>query len=103
NDYTTGYLAAFGALIALDRRAQSGGSWLVRVSLSRTAMWVRSLGLAERAIEPLSVTELDAWRVDESSGWGPMRRLRPPVRMSETPAVWTRPAVRLGTDRPDWV
>jgi crotonobetainyl-CoA:carnitine CoA-transferase CaiB-like acyl-CoA transferase len=102
NDYTTGYLAAFGALIALDRRAQSGGSWLVRVSLSRTAMWVRSLGLAEGTIEPLSVTELDAWRVDESSGWGPMRRLRPPVRMSETPAVWTRPAVRLGTDRPDW-
>jgi crotonobetainyl-CoA:carnitine CoA-transferase CaiB-like acyl-CoA transferase len=102
NDYTTGYLAAFGALIALERRARSGGSWLVRVSLARTAMWVRSLGLAERAVEPLSVAELDGWRVAEASGWGPMRRLRPAVRMAKTPAVWTLPAVRLGTDPPAW-
>ena len=102
NDYTTGYLAAFGALIALDRRARAGGSWLVRASLSRTAMWVRSLGLAERAVEPLSAAELDTWRVAESSGWGPMRRLRPAVRISKTPAVWSLPAVRLGTDPPVW-
>ena len=45
-DYTTGFLAAFGSLIALQRRALYGGSYLVRVSLCQTGMWVRSLGIA---------------------------------------------------------
>ncbi len=30
-DYLTGYLMAFGALVALARRAREGGSWLVRI------------------------------------------------------------------------
>src|SRR5262249_35023199 len=29
-DYCTGYLMAFGAMVALARRAREGGSWLVR-------------------------------------------------------------------------
>ncbi len=40
-DYTTGFLAAFGSLIALQRRALYGGSYLVRVSLCQTGMWVQ--------------------------------------------------------------
>src|SRR5437588_786515 len=32
-DHATGYLAAFGAMVALARRAREGGSYLVRVSL----------------------------------------------------------------------
>src|SRR5881398_1574969 len=34
-DYCTGYLMAFGAMIALSRRAREGGSWLVRISLAQ--------------------------------------------------------------------
>jgi hypothetical protein len=30
-DYLTGYLMAFGAMVALARRAREGGSWLVRI------------------------------------------------------------------------
>jgi crotonobetainyl-CoA:carnitine CoA-transferase CaiB-like acyl-CoA transferase len=44
NDYLTGYLAAFGACAALIRRAKEGGSYWVRVSLCRTAMWIQDLG-----------------------------------------------------------
>jgi hypothetical protein len=33
-DYLTGYLMAFGAMVALARRAREGGSWLVRISLA---------------------------------------------------------------------
>ncbi len=40
-DYATGFLAALGVLVALRRRAQEGGSWHVRTSLCRTAMWFR--------------------------------------------------------------
>ena len=35
-DYLTGYLMAVGAMVALARRAQEGGSWLVRISLAQT-------------------------------------------------------------------
>src|SRR5262245_31371364 len=34
-DYLTGYLMAFGALVALARRTREGGSWLVRISLAQ--------------------------------------------------------------------
>jgi crotonobetainyl-CoA:carnitine CoA-transferase CaiB-like acyl-CoA transferase len=34
-DYLTGYLMAFGAMVALARRAREG-SWLVRISLAQT-------------------------------------------------------------------
>lgn len=106
NDYTTGFLAAYGALIALERRALWGGSYLVRVSLAQTAMWVRGLGLAgpERlaAVEPLSPKEIDAWRIDVDTGFGPMRHLRPPVSLSVTPTRWRQPLARLGSHPAAW-
>ena len=105
-DYTTGFLAALGGLIALQRRALYGGSYLVRVSLSQTAVWLRSLGVAppERleAVEPVSAEEVDAWRIDTASGWGGLRHLRPAVRMSATPTAWARPVVPLGTHPAAW-
>ncbi len=107
NDYTTGFLAALGAMIALRRRALHGGSYLVRVSLAQTAMWVRGLGLAEpdrlHAARSLEPEEIDAWRIDSVTGYGPMRHLRPPVILSATPTRWTQPVVRLGTHPPAWI
>src|SRR5579864_3123843 len=44
NDYSTGYLAAYGAMMALARRTTEGGSWHVQVSLSQTCMWYQRLG-----------------------------------------------------------
>ena len=43
-DHATGYLAAFGAMVALQRRATEGGSYLVRVSLAQTGRWLWELG-----------------------------------------------------------
>ncbi|MGR3321120.1 MAG: CoA transferase, partial [Pseudooceanicola sp.] len=43
-DYLTGYLGALGALIALERRADEGGSWHVQVSLCRSAMFLQDQG-----------------------------------------------------------
>ena len=43
-DYTTGYLAALGTIVALGRRAHVGGSYLVRASLCQTGMWFYRLG-----------------------------------------------------------
>ncbi|MGA0600614.1 CoA transferase [Caulobacter sp. KR2-114] len=105
-DYTTGYLAAFGALVALQRRALYGGSYLVRVSLCQTAVWVRDLGdegpgrLARAA--PLSGDELRGFAIDSDSGWGQVSHLRPAVSLSATPARWRRPTVPLGTHPAAW-
>jgi crotonobetainyl-CoA:carnitine CoA-transferase CaiB-like acyl-CoA transferase len=106
-DYTTGYLAAFGAMVALRRRAKIGGSYQVRVSLARTAMWVRGLGRAgpERleAARPHTPEELAEWMIRmPETGFGPLRRLRPPVQLSATPPRWDAPVSRLGAHPPAW-
>jgi crotonobetainyl-CoA:carnitine CoA-transferase CaiB-like acyl-CoA transferase len=105
-DYTTGFLAAFGSLVALQRRALYGGSYLVRVSLCQTGMWVRSLGVAgenrvERA-QALEGEELRGFLTTSDGGYGPMSHLRPAVRLSRTPARWKRPVVKLGTHPAEW-
>ena len=46
-DYISGNIMAFGAMVALHRRATIGGSWLVRVSLAGVGHWMRSLGLLD--------------------------------------------------------
>jgi crotonobetainyl-CoA:carnitine CoA-transferase CaiB-like acyl-CoA transferase len=103
-DYTTGFLAAFGSLVALQRRAFYGGSYLVRVSLVQTATWLRGLGSAPDAeAHQATPDEVRAWSVREDTGFGPMTHLRPPVTMSTTPARWSRPVVRLGSDEPVWL
>ncbi len=43
-DYLTGYLMAFGAMVALARRVREGGSWLVRISLAQTGRWLVGWG-----------------------------------------------------------
>ena len=105
-DYTTGFLAAFGAMVALDRRARFGGSYMVRVSLAQTGMWLRGLGIqpadALDKVRALTPEEIDGWRIDSDSGFGPVRHLRPPVLLSETPARWSRPTMPLGSHPPAW-
>jgi crotonobetainyl-CoA:carnitine CoA-transferase CaiB-like acyl-CoA transferase len=105
-DYTTGYLAAFGALIALHRRALYGGSYLVRVSLAQTGMWIRGLGVAGpqrlQAVVPLAEAELAGFRITTETGYGAMTHLRPAARLSETPTRWRRPTTPLGSHPPVW-
>ncbi len=99
-DYTTGYLAAYGAMVALARRATEGGSWEVRASLSRTAMWMQEQpDVQPRPEQPLPTDLLQ----ECESGFGRLRFLRPVARMSLTPPAWTLPAVPLGTHAAEWL
>src|ERR1700676_5481721 len=43
-DHATGYLMAFGAMMARARQSHEGGSWHVQVSLARTARWLWGMG-----------------------------------------------------------
>ncbi|MDR3511311.1 MAG: CoA transferase [Caulobacteraceae bacterium] len=105
-DYTTGYLAALGCLIALKRRALHGGSYLVRASLCQTGMWIRRLGYADAGrldrVVPLGPEEIAGYAIRSETGYGPMRHLRPAVRMTATPPRWTRPTTPLGSHPAAW-
>ena len=43
-DFITGYLMAFGTMVALRRRAEEGGSWFVRISLAQVGRWLVQRG-----------------------------------------------------------
>jgi crotonobetainyl-CoA:carnitine CoA-transferase CaiB-like acyl-CoA transferase len=107
-DYMTGYLAAFGALVALKRRAHDGGSYVVRVSLAQTGRWLASLPRIDPALAAERPTELPPERLDEllvtsDTPFGRLRHLAPVAEMSLTPPAWERPTVPLNHDAPEWL
>jgi crotonobetainyl-CoA:carnitine CoA-transferase CaiB-like acyl-CoA transferase len=104
NDYVTGHLAALGVLCALARRAREGGSWHVRASLTRTAMWVQSLPRVPGAAIPsgLDPAVLAAHQIEMDTAWGRLTRLGPVLRMSDTPPRWDLPPAPLGAHPPAW-
>lgn len=103
-DHATGYLAAFGAMVALQRRAREGGSWLVRVSLAQTGRWLQSLGLfdAGRTAPDLRADEIAGWLHTMHSPFGQVRAVAPVEQMTDTPPRFDLPPVPLGTHAPVW-
>jgi hypothetical protein len=107
NDYIAGYLGAAGIIAALRRRAKEGGSYNVRISLTRAAMWIMSLGSfpnttdfnphdpEHRMIQPETIKGQTPY--DE------VHRVAPQVKLSKTPSRWRSPLIVVrGSDRPVW-
>lgn len=103
-DHATGYLAAFGAMVALARRATEGGSWHVRVSLAQTGRWLQSFGLIE-----------DGWKAPDvgiddvrdclgtvQSEFGSVLGVLPAEQMEATPAYFGLPPSRVGAHDASW-
>ncbi len=103
-DHATGYLMAFGAMMARARQAREGGSWHVQVSLARTGHWLWNLGRLENGLAAADIgREAVLPLLEESpSGFGTLSAVRHSAVMSATPASWARPAVPLGTHSPQW-
>jgi crotonobetainyl-CoA:carnitine CoA-transferase CaiB-like acyl-CoA transferase len=106
-DYLTGYLMAFGAMVALARRAREGGSWLVRISLAQTGRWLVGRGeVPESELqdvpEEFTDDEMERWSIMSETPIGRLRHLGPVVRLSETPPRWDRPTAPLGYHEPVW-
>ncbi len=78
-DYTTGYLAAYGTMIALARRAEEGGSWAVRASLCQTAMWFDRLGATCDPAAARGVGDPGDLLMERETPFGPMTHLRPAI------------------------
>jgi crotonobetainyl-CoA:carnitine CoA-transferase CaiB-like acyl-CoA transferase len=103
-DHATGYLMAFGTMMARARQAREGGSWQVQVSLARTGRWLWELGRVADgfAREDLKSEAITPFVEEAASGFGPLQAVRHAAQMSRTPASWSRPAMPLGSHPPQW-
>ena len=103
-DLITGYLAAAGMMAALLRRATEGGSYHVKVSLARSAMWVQDFGYLEaeqiagqpeKDIHPVKRKQMD-------SVYGVLDFLAPPLRFTTMPLPITDYIEPYGASDPSW-
>ncbi len=106
-DYLTGYLMAFGTMVALGRRAREGGSWFVRISLAQTGRWLVGRGQVPESelkdvAKEFTPSEVESWSTTSDTPAGRLHHLKPVVRLSETPPHWARPSVPLGYHEPVW-
>lgn len=106
-DYLTGNLMAFGAMVALRKRAEEGGSWLVRTSLAQVGHWLQAQGeIAMSDLDGVAAdfdpAEIEKWSTSTDTPMGRLTHLAPVVQFSETPARWTRPSVPPGHSDPVW-
>jgi crotonobetainyl-CoA:carnitine CoA-transferase CaiB-like acyl-CoA transferase len=103
-DHATGYLMAFGAVMAKARQSREGGSWHVRVSLAQTGRWLWNLGRVADGFktEDLKGEMVTPFIEEIPSGFGPLRSVKHAAVLSKTPAFWARPAMPLGSHPPQW-
>jgi crotonobetainyl-CoA:carnitine CoA-transferase CaiB-like acyl-CoA transferase len=103
-DHATGYLMAFGAMMAKARQSREGGSWHVRVSLAQTGRWLWNLGRVADGFktEDIKGEAVTPFIEEIPSGFGPLRSVRHSAVLSKTPASWSRPATPLGSHAPEW-
>ena len=103
-DHATGYLMAFGAMMAKAKQAREGGSWHVRLSLAQTGRWLWNLGRIEGAMKKpdLPVETVSKYIQPMPSGFGELSAVRHSAILSKTPARWARPAMPLGSHKAEW-
>ncbi|MFM0593857.1 CoA transferase [Paraburkholderia dilworthii] len=103
-DHATGYLAAFGAMVALARRATEGGSWHVRLSLAQTGRWLQSFGqIADGWKAPdVSIDDVRDCLGTVASDFGRVLGVLPAEELDETPAFFALPPARLGAHEARW-
>lgn len=103
-DHGSGYLLALGALAAVLRRAEEGGSWHVQVALARTGHWLQDLPAAADGVtapqpSPDMVARVSA---ESDSGFGRLRAIKHAGMIAGLPPHWIRPSMPLGSHAPIW-
>ncbi|MDC1294038.1 CoA transferase [Candidatus Puniceispirillum sp.] len=105
NDYITGYLGAYGTLLALARRAREGGSYHVRVSLCQTGMMIYDQGKVSALPEnlDLGISDVESLCIESDSHLGRIKHLAPVLSLSETQPYWALPTPEMGSNDPRWL
>ncbi|MGH3420084.1 MAG: CoA transferase, partial [Streptosporangiaceae bacterium] len=103
-DLMTGYFAAAGMMAALHRRAVEGGSYQVKLSLTRSIMWVQELGLLDMSGQA-EIPEADTYpakTVSIDTVYGAVTLLSPPLTFSDLTLPAAERLVPYGPDPASW-
>ncbi|MDN5618239.1 MAG: CoA transferase [Kocuria sp.] len=109
NDYITSWFLELGILRALMLRAEHGGSYKVSVSLTRTALWMRSLGIFDKDYARATAGKapgheyLPPETFTEETPLGRYQGVAEQVSMSRTPGAYAHPLVPRGSHKPQWL
>ncbi len=108
-DNVVGWLGTIGVLAALRRRAVEGGSYRVVVSLTRTVLWLLSLGIFDKAYAQATAgsteehTDIAPDLFTAETPLGTYQGLTDQVFMSRTPGSFTTVLVPRGSSKPEWL
>jgi hypothetical protein len=108
-DNVVGWLGTLGVLAALRRRAIEGGSYRVVVSLTRTVLWLLSLGIFDKAYarqlagssEEHAYVAPDLFTAD--TPLGTYQGMTDQVILSRTPGSFNTVLVPRGSSKPEWL
>jgi crotonobetainyl-CoA:carnitine CoA-transferase CaiB-like acyl-CoA transferase len=103
-DLMAGYFAAAGMMAALLRRSIEGGSYHVKISLARSAMWVQELGFLETAAQA-SLPEKDSYPAKMTSidsVYGKLSFLAQPLAFSNLALPDESSLTPYGADALEW-
>jgi hypothetical protein len=103
-DHATGYLLAAAALTGLTRRVADGRGSRWRTSLARMAALLVEVGgpTAPDDGTPWPAAPIEPTGPVETTAWGELRRLAPPLEVEGSPLRWRLPARPLGSDPAVW-
>jgi crotonobetainyl-CoA:carnitine CoA-transferase CaiB-like acyl-CoA transferase len=108
-DNVVGWLGTTGVLAALRRRAIEGGSYRVTVSLTRTVLWLLSLGIFDKAYAQATAGSTDEHKLvppdlfTAETPLGTYQGLTDQVVLPRTPGSFRTVLVPRGSSKPEWL
>src|SRR5262247_2829234 len=108
-DNVVAWLSTVGILAALRRRAVEGGSYRVTVSLTRTVLWLYSLGVFDKAYAQTTAGSSDEHAdiapdlFTAETPLGTYQGMTDQVVMSRTPGSFRTVLAPRGSSRPEWL
>ena len=108
-DNVVGWLGTVGILAALRRRAVEGGSYRVVVSLTRTLLWLYSLGIFDKAYAQAAAGSSDEHAniapdlFTAETPLGTYQGMTDQVILSRTPGSFRAVLVPRGSSKPEWL
>jgi crotonobetainyl-CoA:carnitine CoA-transferase CaiB-like acyl-CoA transferase len=108
-DNVVGWLGTIGVLAALRQRAVEGGSYRVTVSLTRTVLWLLSLGIFDKAYARATAGSSDEHAnvapdlFTAETPLGTYQGMTDQVVLSRTPGSFRTVLVPRGSSKPEWL
>ena len=108
-DNVVGWLGTVGVLEALRRRATEGGSYRVVVSLTRTVLWLLSMGIFDKAYaqETAGSTDEHGYVAPDlftaETPLGTYQGMTDQVILSRTPGAFRTVLAPRGSSKPEWL